>query len=196
MKKLLIVFIKNPENGKVKTRLAKDIGQEKAFQVYEKLLQITENCLTEIKDDVRVYCSDSLNTPFFRNYPKFLQSGEDLGEKMKNAFQQGFADGYESILLIGSDLPDIRSTHIYKAFEKLKEADFVFGPASDGGYYLIGMKAAHSFPFEGIPWSTSSVYALSKESILDRGFSIAEIEELNDIDSFEDLKNASINLYF
>ncbi len=186
-KKLLIIFVKNIKLGNVKTRLAKSIGNEAAFEVYKELVNITENATNNLKIDKRIYFSDAVVDTKWQNDFKTVQSGIDLGERMKNAFADGFNLGYEDIILIGSDLPDISKIIIESGFKALKINEVVFGPAEDGGYYLIGMNKLHSFIFEDKPWSQShlldvSLQELNKNNV---GFSLLEI--LNDIDTYEDL---------
>ena len=186
-KKLLIVFVKNIKLGKVKTRLAKTIGDEAAFEVYKELIAITEKATSTINFDKVIYFSDSIVETKWINSEKRVQLGVDLGARMKNAFTDGFNLGYEDIILIGSDLPDISKIIIESGFKTLKINEVVFGPAEDGGYYLIGMSKLHSFIFDDKPWSQShlldvSLNELNKNNV---GFSLLEI--LNDIDTYEDL---------
>ena len=186
-KKLLIIFVKNIKLGKVKTRLAKTIGDESAFEVYKELVNITENETTNLTIDKRIYFSDAVVETKWQNDFKTIQYGIDLGERMQNAFADGFNLGYEDIILIGSDLPDISKIIIESGFKALKINEVVFGPAEDGGYYLIGMSKLHSFVFDDKPWSQShlldvSLNELNKNNV---GFSLLEI--LNDIDTYEDL---------
>ncbi len=112
MSELLIVFVKNPELGKVKTRLAKEIGDKEALAVYQKLLQITIEAAKGCRADVRFYFSNSIDENIWPGYQSKIQSGVDLGEKMKNAFHDGFSAGFERIVIIGSDLPDISEKFI------------------------------------------------------------------------------------
>ena len=186
-KKLLIIFVKNIKLGKVKTRLAKTIGDESAFEVYKELVNITENETNNLTIDKRIYFSDAVVETKWQNDFKTIQYGIDLGERMQNAFADGFNLGYEDIILIGSDLPDISNVIIESGFKALEKIEVVFGPAEDGGYYLIGMNKLHSFIFEDKPWSQPhlldvSLNELNKNNV---GFSLLEI--LNDIDTYEDL---------
>jgi hypothetical protein len=111
---------------------------------------------------------------------------------MKNAFKSGFRNGYKKIVLIGSDLPDINESIIKNAFEVLKIKDTVFGPAQDGGYYLIGMKQVHSQIFDNKPWSKPHLLDVTLQELKSQNISYSLIETLNDIDTFEDLKTSSI----
>lgn len=186
-KELIIVFVKNIKLGKVKTRLAKTIGDQGAFEVYSELVKVTEMATKKIKTHKHIYFSEAIvNTKWKKDY-KAVQEGEDLGERMKNAFKKGFEDGYENIVLIGSDLPDIHSKHIENALNALKNSEVVFGPALDGGYYLIGLNKTHDFIFENKPWSQSNLLAETLKEIQQKNISFTLLESLNDIDTFEDL---------
>lgn len=191
-KELLIVFVKNSVLGKVKTRLAKDIGDEAAFELYKTLVSKTEQATNQIAIDKHIYFSDTIEETGWRHDFKTIQQGNDLGERMKNAFKDGFEKGYQNIVLIGSDLPDISEELINKSFEVLKTSDTIFGPAEDGGYYLVGMKQLHNDLFDNITWSTSKVFEETMDVLKSQSISVGLLETLNDIDTFEDLKNASI----
>ena len=186
-KNLLIVFVKNIVLGKVKTRLAKTIGDVGAFNIYSELVAITENASQEVDVDKHIYFSDAIIPSKWVNEKKFVQDGNNLGEKMQNAFQQGFDNEYENIILIGSDLPNISKEIIETGFEKLQQNDVVFGPAEDGGYYLIGMSKMNTSIFENKPWSQSDLLAVTLQELEAQNQSVGLIETLNDIDTFEDL---------
>lgn len=190
--KLLIIFVKNIKLGKVKTRLAKTIGDEAAFEIYKILVDKTEQATKNIPIEKHVYFSDNIVDSKWVDYYKSLQGGADLGERMKNAFIDGFKKGFKKIVLIGSDLPDINKSVIENAFEVLNFKDTVFGPAEDGGYYLIGMKQMHSQIFESKPWSKSHLLDVTLQELKSQNISFGLTETLNDIDTFEDLKTSSI----
>ncbi|MEQ9422821.1 MAG: TIGR04282 family arsenosugar biosynthesis glycosyltransferase [Cyclobacteriaceae bacterium] len=190
MRELLIIFVKNPVLGKVKTRLAKDIGNEKALEVYKKLLQHTHDVTDSLSVTKRVYYSDVIDeNDLWANdkFEKFQQSGADLGERMHNAFQQGFADGFDHICIIGSDCFEINSEIIEMAFSKLKTHDFVIGPAKDGGYYMLGMKSLHKSLFENKEWSTDKVLKETLTDIERLGKRFWKLAELNDVDRVGDI---------
>ncbi|MCB0477472.1 MAG: TIGR04282 family arsenosugar biosynthesis glycosyltransferase [Crocinitomicaceae bacterium] len=192
-KDLLIVFVKNILPGKVKTRLAEKIGEEKAIQIYRQLLKITENTIREAKSDVEICFSEFIDSELFKgSYDLSVQCGNDLGERMRNAFHRGFQKKYKNIVLIGSDLPDLQLKHITQAFKELNNSDLVFGPAEDGGYYLIGMNKMITFPFENKKWSTSDLYQKTKVELSQYEYQISELETLNDIDTYEDFKNSPL----
>lgn len=190
-KELVIVFVKNIKLGKVKTRLAKTIGNQGAFEVYKELVKVTENATTSLLANKHIYFSESVVENQWKDHDKFVQNGIDLGERMKNAFKKGFEDGYEHIVLIGSDLPDIHSKHIENALNALKNNEVVFGPALDGGYYLIGLNKTHDFIFENKPWSQSNLLEITIEEIVQKKTTYLLLETLNDIDTFEDLQTSS-----
>ena len=131
--------------------------------------------------------SDVIISSKWENDQKFVQEGEDLGIKMRNAFQHGFDQEYENIILIGSDLPNISKEIIDNGFKKLYNNDIVFGPAEDGGYYLIGMSKMNTSVFENKPWSQSELLAVTLGQLNEQQQKVGQIETLNDIDTFEDL---------
>lgn len=186
-KALVIVFVKNIKLGKVKTRLAKTIGNQGAFDVYSELVKVTEHATENVSADKRIYFSDAVVDTKWKNDSKAVQQGIDLGERMKNAFQKGFEDGYERIVLIGSDLPDITANHINKGLDVLKENEVVFGPAEDGGYYLIGLSKMNKSVFENKPWSQTHLLEETLQELNKKQVTFTTLDTLNDIDTYEDL---------
>ena len=196
-KNLLIVFAKNIVLGKVKTRLAESIGDTAALNVYIRLFEITERESSNVKNaDVHVHFSDVIINSKFPNAKKFVQVEGDLGHKMEAAFAQGFADGYEKIIGIGADLADLTTELIEDAFKQLDQNDFVFGPAQDGGYYLVGTTLPQLYIFENKPWSTEILLKETLAEIKAKNHSVATLETLNDIDVLEDLKGSSLSEEF
>jgi rSAM/selenodomain-associated transferase 1 len=193
-KNLLIVFAKNKLFGKVKTRLAKTIGDDAAFEVYQTLFHITERESCAVQNaDVEVHYSHHIDSEAWVDCRKYIQVGESLGDRMKSAFLAGFKAGYKNIIGIGADLPEIRHEIIENGFEALTKNDFVFGPAEDGGYYMVGMsKSMGLYIFENKPWSTSDLLEITKKEIAEKGDAIQLFEVLNDIDTVEDLEKSTI----
>ena len=187
-KKLLIIFVKNIKLGKVKTRLARTVGNEAAFNVYKALVEITEEATSAIQVDKRIYFSDTIIDEKWSDDFKTIQKGNDLGDRMSNAFKDGFNDGYTEIILIGSDLPNITKTIINKGFMSLEQNEIDFGPAEDGGYYLVGMSIFQKFIFEDKAWSTSTLLENTLKEIHQKNIDVTLLETLNDIDTFEDLE--------
>ncbi|WP_298237793.1 TIGR04282 family arsenosugar biosynthesis glycosyltransferase [uncultured Algibacter sp.] len=186
-KELVIVFVKNIKLGKVKTRLAKTIGNQGAFNVYSELVKVTQEATKNIKADKRIYFSEAIVKTQWKGNHKMVQEGKDLGERMKNAFKKGFEDGYKRIVLIGSDLPNISATHIEEGLKLLHDNEVTFGPALDGGYYLIGLNSFHEIIFNNKPWSKSNLLEITLKELDLQKISYTLLEPLNDIDTFEDL---------
>lgn len=192
-KNLLIVFVKNMFLGKVKTRLAKTIGNQSAFEVYKHLVEITEKETSKMKDcDIHIYFSDVIITEKWPNHEKFIQEGVNLGERMMNAFENGFNQGYAHIIGVGSDLPDLNSEIMQKGLQELQSNDTVFGPSEDGGYYLIGMNKLNRCVFENKPWSTDNLLEITKNELQQKNVSVGILKMLNDVDTIDDLKASSI----
>jgi hypothetical protein len=192
-KKALIIFTRNPELGKCKTRLAQAIGDEAALKIYKHLLQHTAKITEKVIADKVVFYSEHIYKNDFWDdniFIKKLQQGTDLGVKMKNAFTDLFQSGYEKIIIVGSDILDLTSAHISEAFLKLDTHDVVLGPALDGGYYLLGMKQLHPCIFENKAWGTDTVLENTLTDI--QQLNVFLLEELNDIDTFEDIKENKI----
>lgn len=185
-KDVLMIFIRNPELGKVKTRLAKTIGNHAALRIYELLLQHTFKITKQLRCDKIVYHAEAIKETMLwePGYQKKVQKGSDLGMRMHNAFKAAFEAHYQKAVIIGSDNYDIKATHIEDAFKMMDTNDIVIGPAADGGYYLLGMKTLHPAIFKEKAWGTATVLA---ETIKDlKGVSIHLLETLNDIDTYED----------
>lgn len=194
-KNLLLVFIKNPEKGAVKTRLAKSIGDDQALKIYRKLLSITKSATDQLNIDRQIWYSKFIEDGDLwpvGNYEKKLQQGADLGERMKYAFKQAFADGYKKVVIIGSDCPSMTSQIIERAYRSLENNEVVIGPCEDGGYYLLGMAGFHPDLFAGINWSTSSVYEETVFKVQNLNLSFELMPTLNDVDNKQDLLQSEI----
>lgn len=186
-KNLLIVFVKNKVAGKVKTRLAKTIGSEAALHIYDALLSLTEKTSQKVAVDRHIYFSEAIVPKGWEGDQKLVQQGADLGARMQGAFQYGFEQGFNKIILIGSDLPDITKENIDTGFENLQSKEVVFGPAEDGGYYLIGMTKMHEIIFKNKPWSQSRLLEVTLAQLKEKQTTVGLLETLNDIDTFDDL---------
>lgn len=196
-KEVLLIFIKNPEAGKVKTRLAETLGDREACRVYRKLLALTRTVSSGVECRRQLWYSRYIDgdDPWDpASYDKRLQQGDDLGERMKYAFEQAFASGFERAVVIGSDCAELEQNHIKDAFRALENRDIVIGPSKDGGYYLLGMNAPHPRLFEEISWSTASVFEDTMSRIRELDLSCEILPVLNDIDTEEDLRNAAQRL--
>ncbi|PQJ79508.1 TIGR04282 family arsenosugar biosynthesis glycosyltransferase [Polaribacter porphyrae] len=187
-KNLLLIFTRNPELGKAKTRLAKTVGDETALEIYKFLLDKTQEIASKVNADKAVYYSVKIRENDIWDesiYQKHQQVGEDLGIRMQNAFKNGFDAGYQKILIIGSDLYDLSSENIEKAFIELDDNDVVIGPAEDGGYYLLGMKKLYKNVFENKEWGTETVRKDTLQDLIDKKVKLLEVK--NDIDVYEDI---------
>lgn len=188
-KNLLLIFTRNPELGKVKTRLAKDLGDQTAFDIYKFLLDHTLAITKTLAVTKEVYYSEKIHNNDIWDealYNKKLQKGKDLGERMKNAFASGFKNGYTNIIIIGSDMYDMSSEDLMLAFQKLEETDYVIGPAEDGGYYLLGMRKLNSVIFEDKEWGTQTVLKDTLQDLDQESKTLLEVK--NDVDYFSDIK--------
>ncbi len=186
----LLIFIKNPREGKVKTRLAASIGNNNALKIYHHLLDHTLKISSELDTERFLFYDESINVNdkwSNEHFLKYLQEGENLGTRMFNAFQTAFSLGSNKVIIIGSDCPGLNSSDIRFAFAKLDQHDFVIGPALDGGYYLLGMKYPEEKLFKNKTWSTSTVASETIKDIKSLQKSVFILPELTDIDTEEDL---------
>lgn len=191
----LVIFVKNPVLGTVKTRLAKSIGDEAALEVYKDLMQkCHDECLRVDARRHLFYSRQILKEDFWPNdtFEKKLQADGDLGIKIKSALHEIFQEGGKT-LIIGSDCYDLTAEIINEAFQKLDQSDVVIGPANDGGYYLIGSKTFHKELFEGINWSTETVLKETLEKTESKKLSVSLLQELIDLDNIEDLEQSGYN---
>ncbi|MBV6656123.1 MAG: TIGR04282 family arsenosugar biosynthesis glycosyltransferase [Mameliella sp.] len=188
VKRALIIFVRNPEKGKVKTRLAKGVGEDKALAIYKALLTKTRtvaegvDALRLLFYRVQIRTDDSWPNDAFE---KRQQEGEDLGARMAHAFDIALQEA-ESAIIVGSDIAQISTPIIENAFNLLEEKDYVLGPSIDGGYYLLGMKQPSPFLFQNMEWSTDQVSRTTQDRILERNCSLGFAPTLSDIDYAED----------
>ncbi len=190
---LLLIFTRNPELGKCKTRLAAKVGDEAALEIYKFLLEHTVSMTKDVAADKQVYYSQEVwENDIWDNkiFKKSLQAGDDLGQRMRSAFQDGFNAGYKKIIIIGSDMYDLDQETLELAFEQLEEHEFVLGPAIDGGYYLLGMKSLAPALFENKTWGTSTVLS---DTLGDLGeHKVHLLPKKNDVDHYEDIKDIEV----
>lgn len=193
MDKSLIVFLKNPVEGKVKTRIANTAGNIKALEIYRELLGILNDNLARVNCEVYLYFTETpMDISYWANanYIYRVQKGNDLGARMSAAFEEVFRDGGSQkplkVLIVGSDCPLLSAEIIDEAFLKLDKSDIVLGPAEDGGYYLLGMKKMNTELFEGVSWSTEKVLNETLDKAAGLGLSVAFTPSLFDIDTEED----------
>lgn len=184
----LLLFIKNPVPGKVKTRLAATVGPDRALELYLRMLAHTRSTALRTAASRLVFYSDFVDEQDDWRRPDFekmLQRGTDLGLRMHHAIADALQRHSRSVL-VGGDIPGLRADIIEAAFDALEDADVVIGPAEDGGYYLIGMRAPHPEIFENIHWSTPQVLAQTLERCHMAGCSVRLVDTLSDVDTEAD----------
>jgi rSAM/selenodomain-associated transferase 1 len=188
-----MVFAKNVIRGRVKTRLARDTGDQKAMKVYRDLLHYTYNVTRRVDVDREIWYSSYIpDQPVFPSpvYKPRVQQGKDLGSRMKYAFQMAFQNGYKSVVIIGTDCAFLTADIIRQAFQYLKETRVVLGPSEDGGYYLLGMTRLYPFLFEQKSWSTPEVYSETIRDLDSHGIDWKSLPQLNDVDTWKDWQQA------
>ncbi len=191
----LVIFVRNPISGQVKTRLAKDIGDDKALAIYLRLLQHTLEITRKLSFRKFVYYSDDVSDYdlwSIPGYTKRKQRGKDLGEKMYNSFKDLFDQGFNRVLIIGSDCLQLQTKTLEQAVSILDSNSAVLGPARDGGYYLLGLNKLYPNLFINKPWSTDQVFTKTIDDFINKGISYALLEELSDIDDATDLEENGI----
>jgi uncharacterized protein len=196
MKNALIIFIRNPQLGKVKTRLAKTLGAEKTLKIYLHLLEHTQNISRNANCDAHLYYSDFIDDTddWDKNiYQKHLQIKGDLGEKMSAAFKEQFDQGYQKVAIIGSDCLELKTEIIDQAFLTIQENQAVIGPTLDGGYYLLGMSTYLPYLFQNKKWSTNTVFMDTLNDLEKNKVESRLLDVLNDIDEEKDLPSSLRN---
>ncbi len=187
---LLLIFVRNPVLGKVKTRLARTIGPQKALQVYNLLLQYTLQTVQGLPCRKRVCYADFVPTadPWQEaGFRPAMQRGEHLGDRMLDAFRQGFSEGCGPVVIIGSDCAEITAPVIEEAFHLLRTVPVIIGPAVDGGYYLLGMNRLVEGVFREKPWSSPSLLTETLRELNQSDIAFGLLPMLSDIDEASDL---------
>lgn len=192
----LIVFVRYPESGKVKTRLAAETGNEFACNTYRIFCIHLFNKINELKNfDTYLYYADAddeLKVAEWTDNKFFYaaQRGNDLGERMANSFIDVLvAHKYEKAIIIGTDIPDITTELIYNSEQLLDENDLVIGPSKDGGYYLLGIKKYYPELFRGILWSSDNVFESTMKISENLNLKKSILPFLLDIDMYDDIKH-------
>lgn len=188
----LILFARDPVLGKVKTRLSPFLEDESILKLYTCFLKDSLNNIRQVENiDHFVGVAPSNESGFFSemlapDIQLFIQEGELLGDKMRRAIEDRFAEGYGRVVIIGSDSPSLPVSYIDRAFDSDK--DMVLGPSTDGGYYLIGMKGKVVEVFDGVNWGTDTVLRETCDRLVKNGVELELLPVWYDIDSPEDLK--------
>ena len=195
MSNALVIFAKAPLVGQVKTRLCPPLSPEAAAELARCFLVDTVERACRLPT-VKVYLAitPAESEPLFRSLLPFpvayiAQRGISLGEREHNSFVDLLQHGATRMVLIGSDIPTLPLPHLQEAFQHLEDArgDAVFGPSSDGGYYLVGMRVLHPELFEHISWSTSSVMADTLAQAQKHGLNVTLVPPWHDVDDKDDL---------
>lgn len=196
----VIMFVKSPEIGMVKSRLAASVGEDIALDLYKCFVSDMMEMLSRSEYPLNIFfhppdSKRKIMQWLGDEHTLFPQAGDDLGERMKNAFTMVFSQGLQRIVLIGSDSPNLPSLLIDKAIVSLKDHDAVVGPSLDGGYYLIGFRADTFLPqvFDRIPWSTSEVFLQTTDVLKKAGHRFHVLPAWRDVDTFDDLKSLFLN---
>jgi uncharacterized protein len=197
----IIVFARLPVKGRVKTRLAKELGIDVATSFYKVCAEHTFKEILKF-DSTQVvpflFFSEESEIDEMRNWTKnkfryYSQKGHDLGERMSNAFNTIFDAGYRNVILVGTDAPGISAELITDAFSQLKDYNCVIGPSEDGGYYLMGLKQKLFYLFNEMEWSTNAVFSRTIERLKQNNHDYTLMQKMIDIDTKEDLKKWSDN---
>lgn len=195
MRERLIVFTRYPEPGKAKTRLIPVLGSEGAAKLHR---QMTEHTMLQVRE-LQACCPLSVEVYFAGSDEQQMQNWlgsdivyqpqaeGDLGSRMAQAFQAAFSSGMDSAIIIGTDCPGLNTKLIAKAFQALEQNELVLGPATDGGYYLIGLRRLIPKLFKGISWGTSEVLQQTVAIAEKLKLAIAYLPPLSDVDRPEDL---------
>ena len=193
----LIVFVRPPELGKVKTRLAKTIGDVRALAIYKLLLNHTQQITQPLNFQKFIYYVDHVVDYDLWNHPGYTkrkQSGNDLGEKMQHAFNELFEQGFKKVLIIGSDCYQLQTPIIEEAVNLLNTNGVVLGPTHDGGYFLLGMNEFHAQLFENKTWSTDQVLNETVSDLKSSNISYSLLNTLCDVDEEADLALSGIDI--
>lgn len=188
MKKGIIIFQKNLIPGKVKSRIGALVGDQKALEIYQVLVDYTHQQVEGLECKKLLYYSEYTENTYENNkdYQFFIQSSGDLGLKMGDAFKDQFEDGFDQLLIIGTDCAEITQEILEEAFDKLKTSEVVIGPAKDGGYYLLGMNRFISGLFYDIPWSSAEVFNQTSDYLSTHQIPFDLLPTLSDVDYLED----------
>ncbi len=184
-KDCLVIFLKNPKLGNVKTRIAATLGDQKALDIYLELLDTTIINTADEDYETLLFFSENVDDLSQYPYERRLQVSGDLGNKLKSAFDE-VLNTMDKCLIIGSDCPYINNEIILEAFQSLQDHDLVLGPTPDGGYYLIGLKQNEKSLFEDISWSTDSVFAQTISAAKNAKLSTYLLPILTDVDHASD----------
>ena len=191
----LLLFVKAPQAGQVKTRLGKSIGFSQSCQLYRQFGLDLVQRLQTLKIPLLIFFAPQAGLPIIQswlgNHRYFPQQGDDLGDRMAHAFETGFQLGFQQLMILGSDSPDVPLSYLNQGIEALKLNQSVLGPSDDGGYYTLGFSPTSWCPsvFQEMAWSTESVYPQSLEILRSQSSPVHILPAWYDVDTLEDLQN-------
>ena len=195
-KNCVLFFVKYPMAGRVKTRLAEQIGQDTAADLYRNFVTDILATLKSLDANFKIvfdppHTENQFQRWLGEEYRYAPQIGQDLGQRMKNAFLQAFSEGFNRVVVIGSDSPDLPAEYLELAFKALETNDVVVGPSSDRGYYLIGFAKKAFLPdvFEGITWSSVDVFEQTLNILKKHKQRVYLLPQWHDVDTLTDLKS-------
>ncbi len=183
---VLVVMLKAPRPGLVKTRLARELDAASAVAIYRRLVEHQLRAVPETwRVEIHFSPADAANEMNAWLGPKptyFPQAGEDLGARLIAATVGAFARGAYGVVVIGGDCPALDGATLQLAASGLQQTDVVLGPAADGGYYLIGLRCSQPHLFAEVPWSTAGVFAATTARVRAAALSLTTLELKEDVD--------------
>ncbi len=189
----VILFARDPVEGQVKTRLSSLLDAPAILNLYRHFLRDSIEKICSIADADRfIGIASEPKTDYFEDVSRsravrlFVQRGENLGERMRQAFMDRFEEGYERVVIVGSDSPTLPPAYIAQALQSEKEV--VIGPSTDGGYYLIGMRGKVTDIFERVPWGTDGVLSETLNVLKGQRAEAELLPVWYDVDLPEDLR--------
>lgn len=195
----LLVFAKVPRPGDVKTRLTPALSPEEAARLYTAFLRDTLRQVGRLGVDVRLYLAPPFSDDAIDGLPAEVsvhkQRGDGLGARMKRAFRDTFADGADSVVVMGSDHPTLPTSFLRRAFHSLDQPHSVcVGPTEDGGFYLLGMTAAYPELFDDMRYSHAQVFSDTLARVEQTDAEITVLPEWYDVDTPQDLERMLADL--
>ena len=189
----LLIFVKAPKPGQVKTRLQTDLSTDEALLLYKAMVEdLVARFRNVVFCDIKILywpvnTKEQVQKWLGYELAYFPQTGTDLGWRMHNSFVWAFAQNFRRVVIVGSDIPTLERSTVTSAFEHMEQYDVVIGPSDDGGYYLIGLNEPHPELFTNIVWSTNTVLADTLEKIRTEKLSVHQLATKTDVDTFHDV---------
>ncbi|WP_147822143.1 TIGR04282 family arsenosugar biosynthesis glycosyltransferase [Salidesulfovibrio onnuriiensis] len=197
MNRCILFFVKYPEPGQVKTRLAESTSPEQACELYKAFVTDMLPVLEDVEGAEVMVCyapegkGREMTQWLGRQRRCLSQKGADIGRRMENAFREAFFMFYDQVVLVGSDIPELSAEVVQQAFDGLDKGRAALGPARDGGYYLIGFQRGAFVPevFSDMVWSTGQVFEDTVQRLVGSGMAVEVLPEMADMDTLEDVRD-------